>query len=258
MQAPPAAQALDGADVIVHLAGESVASGRWSGDKKRRIMQSRAVGTRNLVDGIARLERKPRVLISASAVGVYGDRKDEVLTEESPHGSGFLADVCKAWEAEARRAADFGVKVVCVRIGIVMTRLGGALARMAPPFKVGAGGRIGDGKQYMPWVHLEDLTRLLIHVAERPDLETVNGVAPTPVTNAAFTKALSRAVKRPALLPVPSALLRMAIGDMSQMLLASQRAVPEAALKSGFTFQFDTVEQALEREFPSKSSRRLA
>jgi hypothetical protein len=170
MQAPPAAQALDGADVIVHLAGESVASGRWSGDKKRRIMQSRAVGTRNLVDGIARLERKPRVLISASAVGVYGDRKDEVLTEESPHGSGFLADVCKAWEAEARRAADFGVKVVCVRIGIVMTRLGGALARMAPPFKVGAGGRIGDGKQYMPWVHLEDLTRLLIHVAERPDL----------------------------------------------------------------------------------------
>ena len=258
MLAPPAREVLDGAEAIIQLAGESVASGRWSADKKRRIMRSRSVGTRNLVDAIAGLERKPRVLVSASAVGFYGDRKDEILTEESRHGSGFLADVCRAWEAEARRATEFGVKVVCVRIGIVLTRRGGALERMTAPFKMGAGGRIGDGKQYMPWIHLEDLSRLLVHVAERPGAETLNGVAPNPVTNATFTRALSQSVKRPALLPVPSALLRLAIGDMSQILLGSQRAVPRAALDSGFTFQFDTLEQALEREFPSQSSRRSA
>ena len=204
LDGPPPAEAFDGVDVVFHLAGESVAEGRWTAAQKARIRESRVLGTRHLVEGISRAERRPRVLVSASAVGYYGDRGDEELTESSPPASDFLAEVCIAWEKEALAAEEAGVRVVTARTGIVLGAGGGALGKMLTPFKLGAGGPLGNGRQWMPWIHVDDLARLYLHAADTDAVRgPMNAVAPNPVTNSEFTKALGRAVHRPAFMPAP-------------------------------------------------------
>jgi uncharacterized protein (TIGR01777 family) len=243
---PLSASALAGVETVFHLAGEPVAEGRWSDDKRRRIRDSRVLGTRHLVDGLAHAERRPAVLVSASAVGYYGDRGDDELTEDAAPGEGFLAEVCAGWEHEARRAESLGVRVVCVRIGIVLAPDGGALATMRLPFKLGIGGRLGSGRQWMPWIHIDDLVGLLLFAAREPSLHgTLNAAAPGCVRNVDFTRTMGRALHRPAVLPVPEFALRTLFGDMSGILLASQRVKPAAAEQEGFHFAYPELEPAL-------------
>jgi uncharacterized protein len=241
----PPAESLREADLVVHLAGEPVAQ-RWTADVKRRIRESRVAGTRNLVAALAKLPRRPAALVCASAIGYYGSRGDEALTEAAPPGSDFLADVCAAWEHEAQAAEAAGVRVVRVRIGIVLDPHGGALKRMLPPFRLGIGGRLADGSQWMSWIHLQDLANLFLHAAEHPVQGVLNGVAPSPVTNADFTLILARTLHRPALFPVPAFALRAMFGEMSQILLASQRVIPTNTEASGFRFRFRELGPALE------------
>ena len=239
-------EALQGVEAIFNLAGESVAGGRWTEDQKRRIRDSRVVGTRNLVAGLRALDRKPEVLVSASAVGYYGDRGDEELDESSPAGRGFLAEVCTEWEHEALAAEALGVRVVCVRIGIVLAPGGGALARMITPFKLGAGGRLGSGKQWMPWIHIDDAVGVLLHASRTAAVRGgMNAVSPHPVTNAEFTRALGHAVHRPAFLTVPKTALRIAFGEMSEILMASQRVLPRVAERAGYAFKHNELDGAL-------------
>ena len=242
---PPPAEALEGVEVVFNLAGEPVAEGRWTAGKKRSIRESRTVGTRNLVAGLATLSVPPRVMVSASAVGFYGDRGDEELVESAQRGQGFLADVCADWELEALSAATLGTRVACLRIGIVLAPDGGALSKMLTPFRLGVGGRLGDGRQWMPWIHLDDVVGLLRHAADRELSGPVNGVAPRPVTNAAFTRALGRAVHRPAFLPVPRVALRVAFGELSDILMASQRVLPGVAERTGYVFRYPELDGAL-------------
>jgi uncharacterized protein (TIGR01777 family) len=244
---PPSAEALRGVDVVVNLAGEPVSKGRWSAEKKRRIRDSRVIGTRNLVTGLAGLEQKPRVLISASAVGYYGDCGDEELDESSPAGEDFLAQVCADWETEAKAAAELGIRVVCVRIGIVLAPDGGALAQMLTPFKLGVGGRLGSGKQWMPWIHIDDLVGIVLHAIGTEQLHgPVNAVSPNPVTNSEFTRTMGRVLHRPTFIPMPKTALRIAMGRMSEILTASQRALPRVAEGSGYVFDYPNLEGALE------------
>lgn len=240
----PPADSLRDADAVIHLAGEPVAQ-RWSADAKLRIRDSRVAGTRNLVEALAKLPQRPQVLVSASAVGYYGSRGDETLTESSAAGSGYLAEVCQAWEKEAQAAEALGMRVVQVRTGIVLDARGGALQRMLPPFRMGVGGKIGDGKQWMPWIHAQDLVDLYRFALEQPLKGPLNGVAPYPVVNADFTKGLAGALKRPAFLPVPALALRLLFGEMAGVLLASQRVLPKAAEAAGFRFQFPQLGPAL-------------
>jgi uncharacterized protein (TIGR01777 family) len=244
---PPPASVLEGVDAVFHLAGEPVAEGRWTAAKKARIRDSRVLGTQRLVEAIRQCAHPPKVLVSASAVGYYGSRGDEVLEETSPPGHDFLAEVCREWEQQARAAEDVGVRVVSIRIGIVLARQGGALPRMLTPFRWGLGSPLGNGRQYMPWIHLDDLVSLFCFAAQRPELRgPVNGVAPHPVTNREFTRTLARVLRRPAWLPpVPAFVLRLMLGEFAQVLLASQRVHPAAALAAGFTFQFPELEAAL-------------
>lgn len=238
--------ALEGVEAVFHLAGEPIAEGRWTQERKRRIRESRVLGTRRIVEGLALLERRPNVLVSGSAVGIYGDRGDEKLDEYSACGQGFLAEVCAEWEQEARRAEELGIRVVCVRTGIVLASSGGALERMLTPFRLGAGGRLGDGSQWMPWVHLEDEVGILLHAAATRSIRgPLNAVGPQPVTNARFTLELSKALHRPALVPVPKAALRLAFGEMSQVLTASQRVLPTVAGETGYRFKYATLDSAL-------------
>jgi uncharacterized protein (TIGR01777 family) len=242
--APP--EALQGIDVVFNLAGEPVAEGRWTQDKKRRIRDSRLLATSNLIAGLRALDRKPGVLVSASAVGYYGDRGDQELDETSQAGQGFLAEVCAAWEREALAAEALGVRVVCVRIGIVLAPGGGALARMLTPFRMGAGGRLGSGKQWMPWIHIDDVVGILLHAARNEAVRgALNAVSPQPVTNAEFTQALGRALHRPAILPIPKTALRIAFGEMSEVLTASQRVLPRSAARTGYPFKHAGLEGAL-------------
>lgn len=241
---PPPGEALDGADAVVHLAGEPVAQ-RWTAEAKQRILDSRVLGTRRLVEALAAREPRPAVLVSASAVGYYGSRGDEILTEPTAPGSGFLAEVCQAWEAEADRAAEWGIRVVKLRIGVVLAEGGGALARMVPVFRAFLGGRVGSGRQWMPWIHLEDLAALVLHLVTHPVSGAVNAVSPNPATNAAFTRALAAALGRPALLPAPGFLLRAVFGEMAEVLLSSQRVLPEAARRSGFIHHYPELDGAL-------------
>lgn len=232
-------------DAVFHLAGEPVA-GRWTADKKRRIADSRKLGTRNLVAGIASMTQKPKVLVSVSAVGYYGDRGDTELDEASDRGDGFLADVCADWEKEALAATAFGVRVVRVRIGVVLASGGGALAKMLPPFRVGLGGPLGNGKQWMPWVHIDDVVGILLHAAKTDaELGVLNAVAPHPVTNSEFTQALGQALHRPAFLPMPKLALHVLFGEMSEMLLGSQRVLPRRAERSGYQFHYTDLASAL-------------
>jgi len=242
---PPPAAALAGSDAVIHLAGEPVAQ-RWTSEAKRRIRESRVTGTRHLVEGLRQIERPPAALVCASAIGYYGSRGDEVLTESSTPGQGFLPEVCVAWEREADGALALGTRVVKIRIGIVLDPKGGALAKMLPPFRMGVGGPLGDGRQWMSWIHLDDLVRLIVYAVERPLAGGLNGVAPEPVRNSEFTRILGKALHRPAFLPVPGFALSLLFGEMSEVLLASQRVVPAAAQAAGFTFQHPHLEGALE------------
>ena len=244
-ESPPPAEAFEGVEAIFHLAGDSVASGRWTAAKKARIRASRVQGTANLVEGIRNLKSRPRVLVSASAVGYYGSRGDEVLEETSAPGSDFLAGVSVAWEAEAGRARELGLRVVTVRNGMVLGAGGGALARMLLPFKLGLGGRLGDGRHWVPWVHLDDVVGLMLDAAKSEINGAMNAVAPEPVTNQEFTRTLARVLHRPAIFPVPRLALDILFGELSSLLLASQRVVPRVAEKSGYKFRFTSLEEAL-------------
>jgi hypothetical protein len=240
----PPEEALREADAVVHLAGENVAQ-RWTVEAKRRILESRQAGTRSLVRALAKLPRRPGVLVCASAVGYYGSRGDETLTEASAPGTGFLPDVCVAWEREAQAAEALGIRVARMRTGVALDRRGGALKSMLPAFRMGAGGKLGNGRQWMPWIHLDDLAALFRFALENPIGGPVNAVAPQPAPNADFTRELGRALHRPALFPMPKLALRLLFGEMSDILLASQRAVPQAAEAAGFSFRFPELGGAL-------------
>lgn len=236
---PPPAKALQGVEVVFHLAGAPVAAGRWTAERKRRIRDSRVLGTRNLVAGLAAQASRPRVLVSASAVGYYGDRGDDELDERSAPGRGFLAEVCVEWEREALAAERLGLRVVCVRTGVVLASSGGALAKMLTPFRMGAGGKLGSGRQWMPWIHLDDEVGILLHAMRDARIHgAINAVAPRPVTNAEFTRALAASLHRPAFLPLPKAALCLAFGEMSELLTASQRVLPKEAEGTGYAFRY--------------------
>lgn len=244
VKGPPPPESLADADAVIHLAGEPV-SQRWTAAAKDRIRDSRVQGTHHLVEGLAALPRRPSVLISASAVGYYGSRGDEVLTEHAPAGTGFLSEVCQAWEAEADRACALGIRVVKIRTGVVLAKKGGALGKMLPLFRAYLGGTAGSGRQWMSWIHQDDLTALMVHALVHPMAGAVNATAPHPATNAEFTRALAAALGRPAMLPVPGVVLRVLLGEMSEVLLASQRVLPEAARRAGFAFRYPELDHAL-------------
>jgi uncharacterized protein (TIGR01777 family) len=237
-----------GAEAIVHLAGENIADGRWTEERKRSIRESRIRGARLIAETIAEQAVKPRVLVSASAVGFYGDRGDEILDEASAMGAGFLPELCRDWEGATEPASRANVRVVCARIGVVIGR-GGALSKMLGAFRLGLGGRLGDGRQWMSWIALEDAVDALIHVLDDQRLRgPVNLTAPSPVTNADFTRALSRALHRPAFLAVPRTVLRIALGEMAdEAALASARVIPKALLGSDFAFRHADLEAHLAR-----------
>lgn len=242
----PEAQALDGIDAVVHLAGENVAAGRWTGTRKRAIRESRVEGTANLMEDLARLERPPSVIVGASAIGYYGDRGDEVLEETAPPGEGFLAEVCQAWEERYALADLSNTRRCIVRVGLVLGNTGGALPRMLTPFKLGLGGRLGHGRQWMSWIHLNDLTALILAALHHEAFRgVIHGTAPHPVTNADFTRTLGHVLGRPTLLPAPSWGLRLALGEMADMLLASQRTSARRVLDLGFSFQWPELEPAM-------------
>jgi len=246
LQGPPPPQAFEGIDVVLHLAGESVAEGRWTAAQKAKIRDSRVVGTRHLVQGIAQAAVKPKTLVSASAVGYYGDRGEEELTETAAPAHDFLADVCVAWEREAMAAEEHGVRVVTARTGIALGAGGGALAKMLTPFKLGGGGPLGNGRQWMPWIHVADLARLYLHAAETESIRgAMNAVAPHPVRNSEFTKALARQLHRPAFMPAPYFGLRLLFGEFAKVLFASQRVIPQVAIDTGFVFQYPEIAAAL-------------
>jgi len=242
------ADGLRGVSGVIHLAGDNVASGRWSEAKKARIRESRVRGTRLLAGALAKLVPRPRVLVSASATGYYGAHGDETLDESVPPGSGFLASVCVEWEAAAGVARDAGIRVVNPRIGVVLASDGGALAKMKLPFLLGLGGRIGDGDQYMSWITLEDLVSALVFALECDTLVgPVNFVSPTPVTNADFTATLARVLKRPAVFPVPKFALRLGAGSemANEMLIGGSRVIPAVLHAHGFRWEHTTLEPAL-------------
>jgi uncharacterized protein (TIGR01777 family) len=238
---------LKGVDAAVHLAGESIAAGRWTAAKKDRILESRVKGTRLLAETLAGLEQRPKALVSASAVGYYGDRGEEALSEESASGSAFLSEVCRQWEAATEPAAGAGIRVVNLRFGVMLSTAGGALPRLLTPFRLGVGGRLGSGKQFMPWIALDDVTAALLHALTTETLHgPVNAVAPQAVTNREFTKTLGRVLGRPTLFPMPACAARLAFGQMAdELLLASQRVEPAKLLASGYRFRFPELEGAL-------------
>jgi uncharacterized protein (TIGR01777 family) len=245
-QAGPApAEALAGRDGVVHLAGENVAQ-RWSDSAKERISSSRMLGTRNLVEGLRAAGPRPAVLVSASGIDYYGAHGDERVDEDQPPGSGFLPEVVVAWEREAQAAKELGMRVVSVRTAVVLDRSGGALAKMLPPFRLGVGGPVAGGRQYMPWIHLDDLVGIYVTALERSDWSgAFNAAAPEPVTNAEFSRSLGRALHRPAFLPVPSLALRVLYGDMAEIVTTGRRAVPRRTLEHGYEFRHTDLDEAL-------------
>jgi uncharacterized protein (TIGR01777 family) len=241
----PPGEGLDGVDAVVHLAGEPVAQ-RWSDEAKQQIRDSRVTGTRNLVQALSAVPRRPAVLVCSSAVGYYGSRGDEILTEASAPGDGYLAEVCIAWEREADLAAPLGIRVVKLRTGMVLGSSGGALARMLPPFKAGMGGKLASGEQWMAWIHMDDLTGIVQHALQNAVQGPVNGTAPNPVTNLEFTKKLAHAVSRPAVVPMPAFMLKTMFGEMAEVMLASQRVLPRAAEAAGYQFRYPELDAALQ------------
>jgi uncharacterized protein len=245
MAEPAPAVALSGRDAVLHLAGEPVAQ-RWSARVKRAIRESRVVGTSNLRAGLGLAEQPPRTLVSSSASGYYGARGEEPIDEEAPAGRDFLAQVCQAWEAEANRAGELGIRVVTVRTGVVLDGTGGALAKMLAPFRLGVGGPVAGGRQYISWIHIDDLVGLMLAALHQEDwLGPINATAPQPVTNADFSRALGRALGRPAWLPVPGLALRALYGEMSQIITTGARVVPARALVLGYEFRHPRLDEAL-------------
>jgi uncharacterized protein (TIGR01777 family) len=239
--------AVEGLDAAVHLAGENIAGARWGEAVKKKIRDSRVNGTRLLAETLARLKTPPKTLVCASAIGFYGDRGGEVLTEESPRGTGFLADVCSEWEQAAAPAGTKGIRTVFLRIGVILSPDGGALKKMLPPFRMGLGGIIGNGRQYWSWVSIEDVTGAILHALTAPSLKgPVNLVAPGAPTNAEFTRALARALRRPAIFPMPAFAARLALGEMADaLLLSSARVEPKRLLASGYRFHHADLATAL-------------
>lgn len=244
---PPHAELFSSVSAVVNLLGESIAKGRWTPEKKRRIRDSRILGTRHLVDGIRAASPRPKTLVSGSAIGFYGPRNDELLDEGVPGGSDFLAELCRDWEAEAARAEHSGVRVVLLRTGVVFGAGGGALGAMLPPFRLGLGGPVGSGRQWMSWIHIDDLCGLVIHALDSPDLHgPLNATAPQPVPNRELAKALGRVLGRPALLPAPAFALKLLLGEMAEaLLLKGQRVVPSRARASGYRFRYADLDSAL-------------
>jgi hypothetical protein len=242
----PWAKEIDGAGAVVNLTGESIAGRRWSAAQKQRIRDSRVLATRSIVSAIQGARQAPQALVSGSAVGYYGPRGDEVITEEEPPGRDFLAGVAAEWEAEAMRATS-ATRVACIRTGIVLHRRGGALPKMLPPFWFGAGGPVGTGRQFWPWVHWQDWVDLVRFVIRNSSASgPLNASAPNPVTNRDFARALGRALHRPALMPTPGFALKLMLGEMAEaLLLSGQRVVPAKAERLGFTFAFRDVEETL-------------
>ena len=241
------ASELEGHDAAVHLAGEPIAEGRWDEAKKRRVLESRAKGTQLLAEALASLSAKPRVLVSASATGFYGDRGDELLREESASGDDFVSEVCREWEKGTLAASQAGIRVVHLRIGLVLSGEGGALPKMLTPFKLGLGGKLGSGRQYVSWITLEDLVHVIRRAVEDESLRgPVNAVSPNPVTNEEFTKAIGRALGRPTFMAMPAFAVRLAFGEMADELLLSSTRVEPARLKEvGFEFRHPEIEGAL-------------
>src|SRR5436190_3348427 len=239
---------LEGLDVVIHLAGENIAGLRWTDEKKKAIRDSRVHGTRTLIEAFARLEKKPNVFISASAIGFYGDRGDDEMTETSSAGDTFLSEVSKEWESESRRAEDMGIRTVLLRNGIVLSKDGGALATMMTPFKFGVGGVIGSGKQWMSWVSLDDVVAAINFAIENEKMRgAVNVVSPNPVTNEEFTKTLGEVLYRPTFLPLPEFAVNLVFGEMGDALLIdSTRVAPKRLLDAGFEFEFPELKTALE------------
>jgi len=238
---------LEGIDAVIHLAGESIASGRWTDEKKRAIRESRVKGTSLLSKALAQLSKPPSVFLSASAIGYYGDRKDELLTETSAPGNDFLASVCVEWEKAASPAIAKGIRVVFTRFGVILDKKGGALSKMLPPFRMGVGGKVGDGKQWMSWITLDDVVGSVKHVLGNAQIKgPVNVVAPNPVTNAEFTHALGKELQRPTFLPVPAFGARLAFGEMADaLLLSSQKVEPKTLKETGYEFRHVTIDKAL-------------
>jgi uncharacterized protein len=244
---PISPDAVSGFQALIHLAGESIV-GRWTASKKAKIRESRVMGTRNLAQTLAQAKVKPQVFVCSSAIGYYGDRGVEVLSEQSAPGVGFLADVCREWEAAAQPAADAGVRTVQIRTGVVLSPSGGALGKMLTPFKLGVGGRIGDGRQWMSWIDVQDMIAAIHHILQTDSLlGPVNMVAPKPVTNAEFTRTLAGVLSRPAIFPMPAFAVKLAFGEMGEtVLLGSQRVEPANLLASGYQFRFRDLRASLE------------
>ncbi|MEW6777002.1 MAG: TIGR01777 family oxidoreductase [Bdellovibrionota bacterium] len=242
------AKALEGCDAVVHLAGDNLGKGRWTKEKKARVLSSRVQGTILLSKTLASLQKPPAVFVCASAIGYYGSRGEEILREDSAAGTGFLADVCVAWEAAAKPVIDKQIRTVLLRIGVVLSPKGGALPAMLPAFRMGAGGKLGPGNQYFAWVALDDLVRAILFAIDTPSLAgPVNATAPHPVTNAEFTKALGKALGRPTFFPLPAFAARLAFGGekAEEMLLGSNRVEPARLLSAGFRFDYPEIEPAL-------------
>lgn len=239
---------LEGIDAVVHLAGESVSGLRWTDEKKKAIRDSRVLGTRSVVEAISKLKDRPKVLVAASAIGFYGERGDEEVNESSTAGHGFLADVAREWEAEARRAEDAGVRTVLLRTGMVLSKDGGALATMLLPFKMGVGGVVGSGKQWMSWISLDDHVAVINYVIENENIRgAVNAVSPQPVTNEEFTKAMGDVLYRPTFIPLPEFAVSMLMGEMGDaLLLTSTKVLPKRLLDAGFEFDHRELKPALE------------
>src|SRR5215468_5723814 len=251
----PPAEAWEGVEAVIHLAGEPVAAARWTDEQKRRIRDSRVKGSRSLVAGMRATPRPPKVLISASAVGFYGDRGDEILNESSAPGSGFLSEVCLDWETEVARARELGVRVAFVRTGVALSPSGGALEKMLLPFKLGLGGRLGGGRQWFPWIHIEDVVGIFLHALISLAVDgPINGVAPGIVTNEEFTRELAAALNRPVFFPVPELALRVLMGEMAEVVTASQRVVPQVALDTGYWFKYPNLRPALESLLRTRNS----
>lgn len=244
---PISADVVSGFDAVVHLAGESIV-GRWTDEKKQRIRESRVAGTTALAQALAQAKEKPQVFVSSSAIGYYGDRGDEVLNEQSQSGVGFLPDVCREWEAATQAAAKAGIRTVPMRTGVVLSPTGGALGKMLTPFKMGVGGKIGDGRQWMSWIDVQDMVGAIHHILNSDLLQgPINMVAPKPVSNAEFTKTLGSVVSRPAILPMPAFAVKLLFGEMGQtVLLGSQRVEPTQLVTSGYPFRFSSLRASLE------------
>ena len=246
--AEPDLSRLEGLDAVIHLAGENVSGLRWTEEKKKAIRDSRVFGTRSLIETFDKLKAKPKAFISGSAIGFYGDRGDEVMTESSPAGKTYLSEVCKEWEAESRRAEDMGIRTVLLRTGIVLSKDGGALATMMTPFKLGVGGVVGSGKQWMSWITLDDVVGIINFALENESVRgAVNVVAPNPVTNEEFTKTLGSVLYRPTFLPLPEFAVHMVFGEMGDaLLLDSTRVIPKRLQDNGYEFRFTDLKPALE------------